>query len=195
MLEEFFNPKSVAVIGASTSPEKLGYAVLDNLVNGGYLDVGKIYPINPRADEILGQKVYASVLDVPEDIELAVVVIPYTFVPAVLEECGRKEIPAVVVISAGFREAGMEGLERELELLEIAKKYKFRLIGPNCLGIIDTFTPVNASFSAGTPPQGPMAFMSQSGALGTAILDWAQAGRLGLAKIVSLGNKADVSVI
>ena len=195
MLEEFFDPKSVAVVGASTSPEKLGYAVLENLVNGGYAEVGKIFPINPKADEILGQKAYPSVLDVPDDIDLAVIVIPYSYVPAVLEECGKKKVPGVVVISAGFREAGMEGLERELELLEIAKEYQFRLIGPNCLGIIDTFTPINASFSAGTPPQGPMAFMSQSGALGTAILDWAQAGRLGLAKFVSLGNKADVSEI
>lgn len=195
MLEAFFDPKSVAVIGASTSPEKLGYAVLENLVNGGYAEVGKIFPINPKADEILGQKAYPTVLDVPDEIDLAVIVIPYPYVPAVLEECGKKKIPGVVVISAGFREAGMEGLERELELVEIAKKYQFRLIGPNCLGIIDTFTPINASFSAGTPPQGPMAFMSQSGALGTAILDWAQAGRLGLAKFVSLGNKADVSEI
>ena len=195
MLEEFFQPKSVAVIGASTSPGKLGYAVLENLVDGGYVDVGTIYPINPKADEILGQKAYPTVLDVPGDIDLAVVVIPYKFVPAILQECGKKKIPAVVIISAGFREAGMEGLERELELVEIAEKFNIRLIGPNCLGIIDTFTPVNASFSAGTPPKGPMAFMSQSGALGTAILDWAQAGRLGLAKFVSLGNKADVSEI
>ena len=193
MLEAFFQPRSVAVIGASTSPEKLGFAVLENLVEGGYVKVGKIYPINPKADEILGQKAYPSVMDVPDDIDLAVIVIPYSYVPDVLVECGKKKIPAVVVISAGFREAGMEGLERELELLDIAREYNFRLIGPNCLGIIDTFTPVNASFSAGTPPQGPMAFMSQSGALGTAILDWAQAGRLGLAKFVSLGNKADVS--
>ncbi len=195
MLDEFFTPKSVAVIGASTSPGKLGYAVLENLVEGGYIDVGTVYPINPKADEILGQKAYPSVLDVPGDIDLAVVVIPYKFVPSILEDCGKKNIPAVVIISAGFREAGMEGLERELELVDIAKKYKIRLIGPNCLGIIDTFTPINASFSAGTPPKGPMAFMSQSGALGTAILDWAQAGRLGLAKFVSLGNKADVSEI
>jgi acetyl coenzyme A synthetase (ADP forming)-like protein len=195
MLEEFFHPKSVAVIGASTSPGKLGYAVLENLIEGGYIDVGTIYPINPKADEILGQKAYPSVLDVPGDIDLAAVVIPYKYVPAVLEECGKKKIPAVVIISAGFREAGMEGLERELELVEISEKYNIRLIGPNCLGIIDTYTPINASFSAGTPPKGPMAFMSQSGALGTAILDWAQAGRLGLSKFVSLGNKADVSEI
>ena len=114
MLEEFFNPKSVAVIGASTSPGKLGYAVLENLVEGGYVEIGTIYPINPKADEILGQKAYPSVLDVPGDIDLAVVVIPYKFVPSVLEDCGKKKIPAVVIISAGFREAGMEGLEREV---------------------------------------------------------------------------------
>jgi acetate---CoA ligase (ADP-forming) len=121
-----------------------------------------------------------------------VIVIPYNFVPAALEECGQKGIPAAIIITAGFREAGMEGLDRERELLEIAQKYKIRLVGPNCLGVIDTFTPMNASFSAGTPPAGPMAFMSQSGALGTAVLDWALAGRLGLSKFVSLGNKADV---
>jgi len=195
MLEAFFDPNSVAVIGASTSPEKLGYAVLENLVKGGYSQVGKIYPINPKADEILGETVYASVLDVPDEIDLAVIVIPYQYVPEVLKECGEKKIPAVIVISAGFREAGMEGLEREMELIDIAEEYGIRLVGPNCLGVIDTFTPLNASFSAGTPPKGPMAFMSQSGALGTAILDWAQAGRLGLAKFVSLGNKADVSEI
>jgi len=195
MLEAFFEPQSVAVIGASTNEEKLGYAVLENLAKGGYAEVGQIIPINPKADQILGYQAYPSVLEVPDEIDLAVIVIPYPYVPDVLEECGEKDIPAVVVISAGFREAGMEGLNRELELIEIANRYKMRLIGPNCLGIIDTFTPVNASFSAGTPPQGPMGFMSQSGALGTAILDWAQAGRLGLAKFVSLGNKADVSEI
>lgn len=195
MLESFFEPKSVAVVGASTDPEKLGYAVLENLVKGGYAQVGEIYPINLKADEILGCKAYPTVKDVPYPIDQAVIVIPYPYVPAILKECGEANIPAVIVISAGFREAGMEGLERELELIEIAKENDMRLIGPNCLGVIDTFTPLNSSFSAGTPPQGPMAFMSQSGALGTAILDWAKAGRLGLAKFVSLGNKADVSEI
>ncbi|MGD2155706.1 MAG: acetate--CoA ligase family protein [Anaerolineales bacterium] len=195
MLDAFFEPKSVAVIGASTDSSKLGYAVLENLVEGGYAQRGEVYPINPKAEQILGLKAYPSVLAVPQSIDLAVVVIPYPYVPDVLKECGEKEIPAVIVISAGFREAGMDGLERELELVSIAQEYGIRLIGPNCLGVIDTYTPLNASFSAGTPPQGPMAFMSQSGALGTAILDWAQAGRLGLAKFVSLGNKADVSEI
>lgn len=192
MLEPFFEPKSVAVIGASTSPGKLGYTVVENLVDVGYAKVGGVYPINPNANEILGLKAYPSVLDVPDAIELAVIVIPYMYVPEALRECGQKKIPAAIIITAGFREAGMEGLERERELLDIAKQYDIRIVGPNCLGIIDTHTPLNASFSAGTPPAGPMAFMSQSGALGTAVLDWALAGRLGLSKFVSLGNKADV---
>lgn len=193
-LDPFFTPNSVAVIGASTKPHKLGYAVLDNLVNGGYLTEGRqVYPINPKAETILDLPAYPSVNDVPGPIDLAVIVIPYPLVPDALRTCGEKGIPATIVISAGFREAGMEGLQRERELIEIAKEYNIRLIGPNCLGVIDTFTPMNASFSAGLPPSGPMAFMSQSGALGTAILDWAQAGRLGLSKFVSLGNKADVS--
>ena len=193
MLEPFFQPASVAVIGASSNPTKLGHAVLKNLVEGGYAKFGQVYPINPGGGEILGQPAYASVLDVPDPIDLAVIVIPYPLVPAALRECGQKGIPAAIVISAGFREAGMEGLERELELVQIAKESNLRLIGPNCLGVIDTFTPINASFAAGTPPSGPMAFMSQSGALGTAVLDIALAGRLGLSKFVSLGNKADVS--
>jgi acetyl coenzyme A synthetase (ADP forming)-like protein len=195
MLKAFFEPASIAVIGASTNPTKLGYAVLENLVKGGFVNRGNVYPINPKADAILDQKAYASVLDVPGEIELAVIVIPYQYVPDALRTCGEKGIPAVIIISAGFREAGMEGLKRELELIDIAKEFNIRLIGPNCLGVIDTFTPMNASFSAGTPPSGPMGFMSQSGALGTAILDWAQAGRLGLSKFVSLGNKSDVSEI
>ena len=194
-LNAFFKPESVAIIGASTNPAKLGYAVVKNLLEGGYAQKGKIYPINPNAPEILGFKAFPSVLDVPGSIDLAVVVIPYAQVPDALRLCGQKGIPASIVISAGFREAGKEGLERELELIQIAHEYKFRLIGPNCLGVIDSFTPLNASFAAGTPPSGPMAFMSQSGALGTAVLDIALAGRLGLSKFVSLGNKADISEI
>jgi acetate---CoA ligase (ADP-forming) len=193
MLDAFFKPESVAVIGASRDPEKLGYAVLLNLKEAGF--PGQIYPINPKADEILDLKAYPSVLDVPDPIDLAVIVIPYHFVPSVLEQCGEKGVKAVVVVTAGFREAGREGLEREMELVEIAKRFDLRLIGPNCLGVIDTATPLNASFAQGTPPSGPIAFMSQSGALGTAVLDIAMAGRLGFSKFISLGNKADVSEI
>jgi acetate---CoA ligase (ADP-forming) len=195
MIDTFFRPTSVAVIGASTNPSKLGYAVVKNLVDCGYTKAGTVYPINPGAAEILGLPAYASVSQVPGSIDLAVIVIPYTHVPAALRECGEKAIPSVIVISAGFREAGKDGLERELELIKIAHEYNLRLVGPNCLGVLDTHTPLNASFAAGTPPSGPMAFMSQSGALGTAVLDIALAGRLGLSKFVSLGNKADVSEI
>src|SRR3990172_6594669 len=148
-LDAFFQPQSVAVIGASSNPEKLGHAVLKNLVEGGYAQRGSIYPINPGGGDILGYPVYASVLEVPEPIDLAVIVIPYPRVPEALRTCGQKGIPAAIVISAGFREAGMEGLERERELIQIAQEYNLRLIGPNCLGVIDTFTPLNASFSAG----------------------------------------------
>jgi acetyl coenzyme A synthetase (ADP forming)-like protein len=194
-LDSFFNPESVAVIGASTNPDKLGYAVVKNLLDGGYANRGKVFPINPNASEILGFHAYPTVLDIPGNIDLAVIVIPYQHVPDALRICGQKGIPSAIVISAGFREAGQEGLERELELIQICREYNLRLIGPNCLGVIDSFTPLNASFAAGTPPSGPMAFMSQSGALGTAVLDIAMAGRLGLSKFVSLGNKADVSEI
>jgi acetyl coenzyme A synthetase (ADP forming)-like protein len=194
-IETFFSPSSVAVIGASTNPVKLGYAVVKNLLDGGYSQHGKVYPINPSASEILGFKAYPTVLEVSDPIDLAVIVIPYPHVPEALRTCGQKGIPSAIVISAGFREAGKEGLERELELVDICHEYNLRLIGPNCLGVIDSFTPLNASFAAGTPPSGPMAFMSQSGALGTAVLDIALAGQLGLSKFVSLGNKADVSEI
>jgi acetyl coenzyme A synthetase (ADP forming)-like protein len=195
-LDAFFRPRSVAVIGASADPAKLGHAVVNNLIEGGYLAQGRhVYPINPKAETILSLPAFPDVQAVGGPIDLAVIVIPYPAVPAALETCGQKGIPAAIVISAGFREAGREGLARELELVEIARRYGVRLVGPNCLGVIDTVTPLNASFSAGMPPGGPMAFMSQSGALGTAILDWALAGRLGMSKFVSLGNKADVSEI
>ncbi|MCL4875637.1 MAG: acetate--CoA ligase family protein [Anaerolineae bacterium] len=192
MLDAFFKPNAIAVIGASRDPSKLGYAVLANIVESGYS--GGVYPINPKAEAILGFKVYPDVRELPEVPDLAIIVIPYQQVPESIEACGQAGVKAVVVISAGFREVGMEGLKREIEVQELAKKYKIRLIGPNCLGVIDTHTPLNATFAAGTPHSGPIAFMSQSGALGTAILDLSLAGkRLGLGKFVSLGNKTDVA--
>lgn len=192
MLDTFFSPKSVAIVGASQDATKLGNVVLRNAIEGGYK--GTLYPINPKAAEILGYKAYPSVQALPEVPDLAVIVIPYPHVPAAMEDCGKKGVPSVVVISAGFREAGYEGMNRELEVLKIAKQYNIRVIGPNCLGVIDCFTPLNVTFAAGTPPSGPIDFMSQSGALGVAILDWAMAGsQIGFSKFVSLGNKADVS--
>ena len=192
MLDAFFKPNAVAIIGASQSPGKLGYTVLANVIESGFK--GNIYPINPKASQIYNIKAYPSLMELPETPDLAVIVIPYNHVPAAMRECGEKGVKAVVVISAGFREASVEGMERELEVIEIAKKYNIRVIGPNCLGIIDTYTPLNATFAAGTPPQGTIAFMSQSGALQTAILDWSLAARdLGFSKFVSLGNKADIA--
>lgn len=194
MLETFFKPKSVAVVGASASPDKLGHAVLKNAIESGYS--GTLYPINPKGGHILGCQAYASIDALPETPDLAVIVIPYMQVPAAVEACGKKGVPSVVVISAGFREAGYEGMNREVEVVNLAKKYNIRLVGPNCLGLIDTYTPLNVTFAAGTPPRGPIGFMSQSGALGTAILDWSLAGsRIGFSKFISLGNKADVSEI
>ncbi len=192
MLEGFFKPQSVAIVGASATPGKLGYTVLANMIDAGYR--GSIYPINPSAGEMQGYKAYASILDTPEVPDLAVITIPYNYVANALREIGEKGTQSVVVISAGFREANVEGLEREQELLEIASKYGMRIIGPNCLGIISTYAHVNATFAAGTPPEGNIAFTSQSGALQTAILDWSLAAHdLGFSKFVSLGNKADVN--
>ena len=193
MLETFSCPQAVAVIGASRDKEKLGHGVLSNLIEHGY--PGQVYPINPKADEILGLKCYPSVLDVPGPIDLAVVVIPNKYVAAALEECGQKGVKGVIIISAGFREAGLEGVRMEREVVAIAKRHGMRLIGPNCLGVIDTICPLDASFAAGMPPQGKIAFMSQSGALCTAILDWALAAEIGFSRFVSLGNKADVSEV
>lgn len=190
MLEMFSNPQSVAVIGASADPQKLGNAVLVNLIESGF--EGGIYPINLRENEILGLKAYPSVLDVPDPVDLVVIVVPSQFVADVLEESGQKGVRGAIIISAGFGEMGPEGQEREQELLDIAERYDMRLIGPNCLGIIDTYIPMNASFAAGTPEQGTIAFMSQSGALCTAILDYALAEHIGFSHFVSTGNKADV---
>lgn len=193
MLDAFFKPESVAVIGASRDPDKLGYAVLNNLLESGFS--GPIYPINPKADEILGVKAFKSVLDVPGSLDLAVLVIPSRFVLPVLEECGKKGVAAVIVITAGFREAGREGAEREQKLIEIAKQYDMRVIGPNCLGVIDAHTPIDASFAPDMPPRGAIAFSSQSGALGTAVLDMSISEHIGFSKFISLGNKADVDEV
>ncbi len=193
MLEMFSDPGSVAVIGASRKPEKLGYGVLSNILKYGYK--GAVYPINPKADEILGLKCYPSVLAVEDDIDLAVIVVPARFVAGVLDECGQKGVKGAIIITAGFREVGGEGMRMERELIDIAKRYGMRLVGPNVLGIIDTVAKLNASFAVGMPREGGIAFMSQSGALCTSVLDIARARDIGFSRFVSLGNKADVNEI
>jgi acetyltransferase len=190
VLEAFYCPASVAVVGASHDEGKLGHAVLKNLLECGYQ--GEIYPINPKADEILGQRTYPSVLAVRGNIDLAVIVIPDRFVATALEECGQKGVEGVIVITAGFREMGSEGIKKENELLKILRRYNMRMLGPNCLGVIDTICPLNATFARGMPRKGDIAMMSQSGALLIAILDWALGEEVGFSRFVSLGNKADI---
>src|SRR5512136_2726887 len=193
MLEAFTQPKGVAVVGASPSPGKLGHAVLQNVIQYGY--TGHIYPINPNAREILGLPAYPSVLDIPGPVDLAVVLVPAKAVPGVLEECGQKGIRGAVVISAGFREVGREGRQLEQQLVETARRYGIRVVGPNVLGIIDTVIGLNGSFAAGMPRQGHIAFMSQSGALCTSILDMALGQGIGFSRFYSIGNKADLNEI
>ena len=193
MVTDLFKPSSLAVIGASRNPAKVGHTILKNIINSGYK--GKIYPINPKADEVLGLKCYKSILDIPDKVDLAVISIPAPLVLDVAEECGKKGVKYLVIISAGFKEVGGEGVDREKELIKISKEYGMRVLGPNCLGFIDMFTPLNATFAAVTPKKGRIAFISQSGALITAILDWSIRRGIGFSKIVSLGNKADLDEV
>jgi acetate---CoA ligase (ADP-forming) len=193
MLEAIFAPASVAVIGASPDETRLGHRVMKNIVDNGY--TGRLYAIHPKATEILGFPAFPSVKHVAEPIDLAVVVIPAQHVLAVVEECGQAGVKGLVVISAGFKEVGGAGKELERQLLETVKRYGMRMVGPNCLGIIDTLTPLNASFAALMPGPGSIAFMSQSGALCTAILDWSKDEGIGFSRFVSLGNKADVDEV
>jgi acetyltransferase len=188
-----FKPRSVAVIGASRDPNKVGHAILKNIIESGYK--GRVYPVNPKADSVLGLTAYKSVLDIPDEVDLAVIVIPAQNVLDVMEECGRKGVKFAIVISAGFKEIGGEGVEREKKLVEIARKYGIRVVGPNCLGIIDMHTPINATFGPQPQRKGGIAFISQSGALLTAILDWSSKVGIGFSNIVSLGNKADLNEI
>jgi acetyltransferase len=193
MLDTLFSPRSIAVIGASRTEGKLGYAVLANLVQSGF--GGAIYPINPQAAEILGLPCYASLDGIEGDIDLAVIVIPAKFVLESLEECGKRGVGSVIVISAGFRETGREGLLAERKMAELARTFTMRIVGPNCVGVIDTVAPMNVSFAIGMPRRGQIAFMSQSGALCTSILDIALARKIGFSRFVSLGNKADLNEI
>ncbi|MDH5174841.1 MAG: CoA-binding protein, partial [Elusimicrobiota bacterium] len=193
MLEKLFYPKSIAVIGASREEGKVGHSILKNLLRYGY--PGKIYPINPKTDEILRTRTYSTIFAVEGEIDLAVVAIPAKFVPSILEDCPKKNIGAVIIISAGFKESGKQGSQLERELVEIIKNSGMKVLGPNCLGIINTASSLNASFAAGMPSRGNIAFFSQSGALCTAVLDWALEEDVGFSKFISLGNKADIDEV
>ena len=189
-INNFFKPESVAVIGSSRIPGKVGHDIVSNLVR--YEFPGRIYPINPKADEMLGLKVYPDILSVESDINLAVVVTPAKSVLSALDDCAKKGVKSAIIISAGFKEGGTDGAELEIELLKRAKELGMRIIGPNCLGVIDTYSNLNASFAADMPEKGNISFLSQSGALCTAMLDWALSEHVGFSKMVSLGNKCDI---
>ncbi|MGQ9475715.1 MAG: acetate--CoA ligase alpha subunit [Actinomycetota bacterium] len=189
-MEAFFRPRAVAVVGASEKPGKVGRVVLENILNSGF--PGKVYPVNPNHPTILGLSCYPGVADLPETPDLAVIIVPAPSVREVLEECGKRGVRAAVIITAGFKESGREGYRRELELRETARRHGIRVLGPNCLGLADTYTPLNATFATRSPLPGNVAFMSQSGALCTAVLGWSQENHLGFSRFISLGNKMDV---
>jgi acetyltransferase len=189
----FTNPKSLAVIGASNTPGKIGNALLSNLLGSGYK--GKVYPINPKEKEILGLPCFPSLADVPDEIEMAIFCIPARKAIETAEECGKKGIRNLVVITAGFKEIGRAGAELENEFMSICRQYDMRVLGPNVVGFIDTHTPINATFLKGFPPKGEIAFISQSGAILASILDWSISAGIGYSKIYSLGNKADLSEV
>ena len=196
-LKAFFNPKSIAVIGASRNPAKIGYQLLRSIILAGY--EGPVYPVNPKANEIMGLKAYPSVLEIKDEVDLAVIAVPAKIVPKIAEECGRKGVKCIIVISGGFKEVGEEGAKLEEEVVKIVKKYNMRLMGPNCIGVYDPHTKVDTLFlppeRALRPKAGKIAFISQSGAMGVAFLDWLAMEEIGISAFISYGNKADVDEI
>ncbi len=192
-MKAVLSPESVAVIGASRHPDKAGHVILKNIIESGFR--GRVYPINPKADTILGLKCYPTILDVPERVDVAIIAVPARIVPEVVAQCGEKRVPLVVVVSAGFKETGPEGAKLEREIVNIARRHSIRILGPNCLGFMNLSVPINATFAAVTPRRGNIALISQSGALITALLDIALQYDIGFSKIFSLGNKADLDEV
>lgn len=191
-LTTFFNPRGVVIIGASQDPSKLGYGLARNLVQSGYQ--GAVHLVNPKGGTLLRQPIYPSVTETPDPVDLAVLLIPARFVPQTLQACGERGVRAAIIAAGGFRETGPEGAALEDECLRIACSFDMRLIGPNCIGLLDTHLPLDTTF---LPPPGPMpgdvAFISHSGAICATVIDWAQSQGFGLSRLVSLGNQADVT--
>jgi acetate---CoA ligase (ADP-forming) len=192
-IQAIFAPRSVAVIGASAKPQSLGRAVFANLLFAGYS--GCVYPVNTKAKSVLGVRAYPSVMDVPDDVDLAVVLVPAGMVPQVLKDIGHKGCKGAIVITAGFKEIGGGGVELEAQLQEIAQSFGMAVVGPNCFGVINTDPSIslNATFSRNFPLAGKIAFISQSGAVGVAALEYAAGEKIGFSKFVSIGNKADIN--
>ncbi|MDH5811229.1 MAG: CoA-binding protein [Candidatus Methanomethylicaceae archaeon] len=187
-LKPLFSPKSIAIIGASKNPKKIGYELVYNIITGGY--EGRVYLVNPEGAEIMGLKSFTSVRLIPEDVDLAVVAVPAVYVPDILEECGEKGIKAAIVISSGFREVG--NFELEERVVSVVKKYGIRMLGPNVFGLYYAPSRMNATFGLSRVYPGRIAFVTQSGALGIAMMGWANLYKIGVSAVVSMGNKADL---
>ena len=188
----FFKPQGVVVIGASTSPEKLGYGVARNLIHSKYK--GAIHFVSQKQGELFGRPIYTNIGDIPDPADLAILIVPTNATPQTIEECGKRGIKAAVIVSAGFREVGEEGAALEQKCVDIARKYDIRLLGPNCIGTIDTHYPLDTTFlQPPMPTQGGIGFISHSGAFAAAIIDWARGESFGFSQIASLGNQADVN--
>jgi len=192
-LNAIFRPRTIALIGASKKRQKLSNVILRAIMDGDF--TGRLYPVNPKADVIYCLPVHPSVTAIPDEVDLAIVVVPRLIVPGVLEECAQKGVKGVVVITAGFKEIGAEGAELEEKILKIVRRHNIRMVGPNCMGVINTESDVrmNATFSVDPPLSGKCALISQSGALGLAIIRYSRHTNVGLSKFISLGNRADVS--
>jgi acetyltransferase len=190
ILEFFFSPKTVAVIGASEKPDSVGRAILWNLISSPF--GGTVYPVNPKRHSVLGIKAYAGVADIPEPIELAVIATPAATVPGIVRECGAAGAKGAIIISAGFREAGPAGARLEEEVLAEARAAGIRLIGPNCMGVMRPVTGFNATFAPAMASRGNVAFLSQSGALCAAVLDWSRREQVGFSAFLSIGSMVDV---
>jgi acetyltransferase len=194
-VESIMNPKSIAVVGATNRPGSVGLAVFRNILRAGF--EGVLYPVNLKAKSVQSVKAYPRLADIPDEVDLAVIIVPAEVVCSVLEEAGQKQVKGAIVISAGFKEVGGRGIELENCVKEVVRKYGMCLVGPNCLGVINNNEHVrmNASFATKMPRAGNVAFISQSGALCTAVLDYAEGRDIGFSKFVSFGNKADVNEI
>jgi acetyl coenzyme A synthetase (ADP forming)-like protein len=188
MLSSIFEPESIAVIGASNNETKWGGRILKNILSGFK---GNIYPVNPGEKEVQGVTSYPSVLDIPDEVEMAVIAVPAQLVLNIAEECGKKGVKGLVVVSAGFSETGNAGSEHEQKLVSIVREYGMRMIGPNTLGIVNAQANLNATVIGRLPRSGSISFITQSGTLGLAIAEWTIDMGLGLCKVISTGNKAD----
>ena len=190
-METILSPKSVAIVGVSSDAQKVGSVLLRNLLEGGYN--GKVYPINPKYEELQGRKAYPDILSVEEEIDLVCIALPYQFVEEIVDQCVEKKVKTVLIVTAGFSETGDEGRELEERITNKLKGANIRLIGPNCLGFINNKAKLNLTFARNNPGDGNIAFISQSGAFCTAILDAASESNSGFSHVISVGNKADIN--